>query len=189
MNIGLYFGSFNPPHLGHVAIALEAKKQFHLDEVWFVVSPQNPFKDSATLAPENHRLEMARLACHSHPELSVNDIEFQLPRPSYTIDTLEALQKRFNHHFSLIIGEDNWMSFSSWKSHDEILQRVDILVYHRNGFSSSTAPEGGNARFISGNLLDVSSTAIREKLREGKSVEGLIDPGVYAYILRYYLYQ
>jgi nicotinate-nucleotide adenylyltransferase len=131
-NIGLFFGSFNPIHIGHLLLATHMREAAALDEVWFIVSPQNPFKKSSELADEQHRLEMVKLATEKVEYFKVSDIEFQLEKPSYTHITLKALSKKYPEHtFKLIIGEDNVAKFYEWKEADWILENYKVLVYRR----------------------------------------------------------
>jgi nicotinate-nucleotide adenylyltransferase len=134
MRIGLFFGSFNPIHIGHLIIANIMAENSDLQAVWFVVSPQNPFKKSKTLLHEFDRLDMVEMAITDNPKLKAIDIEFHLPRPSYTIDTLTVIQEKYPQHiFSLIIGEDNLGQFSKWKNYQQILEYFGLYVYPRPG--------------------------------------------------------
>ena len=132
MKIGLYFGTFNPIHIGHMIIANYLVEFSDLEEVWFVVTPHNPFKKKSTLLADNHRFELVWIATRDHEKLKPSNIEFTLEQPNYTINTLVYLyEKHPQHHFSLIMGEDNLQSFHKWKNHDTILQNHDIYVYPR----------------------------------------------------------
>jgi nicotinate-nucleotide adenylyltransferase len=187
MNIGLYFGSFNPIHNGHLQVAQQTLLQRHLDEVWLVVSPQNPFKENSDLAHEEHRLQMATLACEGEKHVQVCNIEFGLPRPSYTVDTIRALIKKHPEHtFHLIIGEDNLEAFERWKEFEALLTLVELVVYPRNN-AKPTTPYSLEAlkervHFLHGELIDISATDIRNKARHNKSIEGLTPPNVIEYI-------
>ena len=191
MKVGLYFGSFNPPHLGHSAIARAAIEHVHLDEIWFVVSPQNPFKTNDALAPENHRLEMVELICKADKRLKVCAIEFTLPKPSYTCETLRLLSTQFEHQFHLIIGEDNWRVFDKWREHEWILEHYPVLIYGRRKTNTASSGEAlsGNVRFIPGEYLDVSATEIRNRIRDGKSIADFVDPLIETYIKSSGLYR
>jgi nicotinate-nucleotide adenylyltransferase len=182
MIIGLYFGSFNPIHNGHLHVARTALLQRHLDEVWFVVSPQNPFKENHELAPEADRLHMAQLACSSEKSIRVCDVEFSLPRPSYTIDTLHALhEKHPEHTFQLIIGEDNLEGFDRWKEFEALLDLVEVIVYPRTHKTPLIPPKlepyKRRIHFLSGDLIRISATDIRAKLHDHKTIADLT-PGI-----------
>jgi nicotinate-nucleotide adenylyltransferase len=184
MKVGLYFGSFNPPHLGHLTIAHAAIKHAHLDEIWFVVSPQNPFKTNDALAPENQRLAMVELMCAADKRLTACAIEFTLPKPSYTCDTLRLLSVQFEHEFHLIIGEDNWRVFNKWREYDWILKHYPVLVYGRRPTATESISHNlsGNVHFIQGEYLEVSATEIRDRIRRGESIAAFVDPLVESYI-------
>lgn len=191
MKIGLYFGSFNPPHKGHVQIALQCIAESKLDEVWFIISPQNPFKQSQELASETDRLAMVRLAIKPHPNLVASDFEFSLPRPSFTCETLRSMLRQFSHEFHLIIGSDNWQSFHLWKDYDWILSTFPLLVYGRTGSSDNTViprEKCLSIHFVNGALIDVSATEVRYQIDNGKDVHVLIDDSVYRYIQTHRLY-
>src|SRR5690606_1666839 len=137
MKVGLYFGSFNPVHIGHLIIANHIQQYSDLDQVWFVVSPQNPFKEKSTLVNDHERLHMINLAIEDYPNLRASNVEFSLPKPSYTIDTLMVLKEKFpNYEFSLIMGMDNLKNFHKWKNHEQILKQCSVLVYPRPGFDA-----------------------------------------------------
>jgi nicotinate-nucleotide adenylyltransferase len=194
MNIGLYFGSFNPIHNGHLHVANQALQQCFSDQVWFVVSPHNPFKESKLLADENQRLHMAQLACSGKTNLYISDIEFTLPRPSYTIDTIRALiQKHPEHLFHLIIGEDNLMAFDRWKTFDMLLELAELLVYPRTHKTPtlrvSLTPYEARIHFLSGELVDISATDIRMRVHRGESITDLTPPQVARYILENSIYR
>jgi len=179
MRIGLFGGSFNPIHNGHIALARQMVEKGRLDEVWFMVSPQNPLKKQDDLAPDDVRLEWAREALKDEPQLLAKDYEFHLPRPSYTWKTLQELKKDFpQHEFVLIIGADNWVNFSRWAHHDDILKAYSILVYPREGYDMSAATLPKNVLLVDTPLYNVSSTQIRKLLKEGKSVDGLVPKGL-----------
>lgn len=184
MRVGLYFGSFNPPHRGHLAIAQAAIKHAKLDEVWFVVSPQNPFKTNDTLAPESDRLDMVKRVCSPFEYLKPCDIEFGMPRPNYTCNTLQLLSQQFNHAFQLIIGEDNWRVFHQWREHAWILEHYPVLVYGRKTTAAKPTEltHHANVHFIPGDYLDISASEIRERLKRGESISACVDPAVARYI-------
>ena len=140
MDIGLFGGTFNPIHNGHVALATRLLKAAHLDEVWLLVTPQNPWKAQMELLDDDIRLLMARAAVEGIPGLVASDYEFHLPRPSYTWDTLQALSRDFpDHRFTLLIGGDNWEKFGQWYAHDKILENHDVAIYPRKGYKIDRA--------------------------------------------------
>jgi len=193
MNIGLYFGSFNPIHNGHLHVALQALQQQPLDEVWLVVSPQNPFKENSGLAAEEHRLRMAQLACANQSNIRVSDVEFGMPKPSYTIDTLQALSGEHpKHRFQLIVGEDNLSKFDQWKDFDLLLKEFGVIVYPRTSavpeIPPVLVPFQTRIHFLGGELIDFSATEIRSKIRHGESIHDLVDAHVADYIKQHHLY-
>lgn len=193
MNIGLYFGSFNPIHIGHTRIAQVALQQQRLDCVWFMISPQNPFKETDGLAPEHHRLAMAKLACAELENIIAVDFEFSLPRPSYTIATLIELNKRYpDYSFSIIIGDDNLQSFHLWKNVEHLLELVRVIVYPRNAEKISL-PEtlrsfADQFTFLTGDLLPISATEIRALLKNRQPTIHLLHRDVLQYIQENKLY-
>jgi len=175
MNIGLYFGSFNPIHIGHLIIANYIVQHSNLDQVWFVISPQNPLKKSSTLLNEYHRLYLVQVSVEEEPRLKASDIEFRLPRPSYTIDTLTYLSEKFPaHRFSVIMGSDSYQNLRAWKNYKQILQHYPLLVYERPGFPATETYENADIHFLKAPMLEISSTDIRTMIREGKSVRYLV---------------
>jgi nicotinate-nucleotide adenylyltransferase len=174
MEIGLYFGSFNPIHHGHLMIANYAAQYHHLHEVWLVVSPQNPFKSAQHLLNENHRLHLARLATEGNHLLRVSNIEFKLPKPSYTVDTMVALQEKYpNHNFSILLGSDGFENLDRWKNVNYLKSHIRFLVYERPGFPIM---EKNDLQYeiMKGPLLDISSTQIRKMIQERKSIQYLV---------------
>ena len=180
MKIGLFFGSFNPIHTGHLIIANYIANNT-VDEVWFIVSPQNPLKQSTALLNAGHRLEFVKLAIETDDRFKVSDIEFQLPKPSYTIDTLLTLSKMYPHHeFYLILGSDNYSGLSEWKSSSQIINNFKLLVYERPGFPIRTKKNAyNNITFLNAPLLDISSTEIRELISQNKNIHYLVPEKVY----------
>jgi nicotinate-nucleotide adenylyltransferase len=190
MKIGLFFGSFNPIHIGHMVIANIMAENTDLDEVWFVVTPQNPFKVNKNLLHEFDRYEMVRLAVHDNFKIKVSDIEFNLPKPSYTIDTLVRLQEMHpSEEFVLIIGEDNLEQFPKWKNAEQILKYFTLYVYPRPGCVKTNMHDHAKVKFVEAPLLDVSATYIRNTIRQGKSVKYLIPEQVENYINSKNLFQ
>lgn len=193
MTIGLYGGSFNPIHKGHTSLAQSLVDQGLVDEVWLLVSPLNPLKQtSGDIAAYEHRLRMAELACKGHKRLRVSDFESHLPIPSYTITTLDAIATTYPQHtFSLVIGADNWQGFSKWYKSDEIIDRYPILVYNRPGFSldESASSFPPTVKVVDTPLYDISSTELRNSLRQGDNPTQWLAPEVLEYIKENGLYK
>lgn len=188
---GIYGGSFNPIHKGHIALADMLCEAGRLDELWFLVSPCNPLKQSHTdLLDEHARLSLARIAVRHHSRLKVSDFEFNLPRPSYMVDTLAALRKTFpDRRFTLIIGADNWLDFNRWKSPEEILRHHRVIIYPRPGYpvDASTLPE--EVTLTDTPLIDISSTELRRCIAQGKDASYGLDEAVWKEIQARKYYQ
>lgn len=181
--VGCLFGSFNPIHVGHLIIAEFMVSQTEIDHVQFVVSPQNPLKEPDGLAPEADRLAMALLAVEGNPRFSVNDIEFGLSKPSYTVRTLEILSKANPEtEFRLIAGSDSLAHFIHWKDWEKILDRHVCCVYLRPGFPPGELASHPNVMVFKGPLLDISATYIRDCVRAGQSIRYMVSEGVARYI-------
>jgi len=179
MNIGLFFGSFNPIHMGHMIIANVVHESTDLDQVWFIVSPQNPFKKGGNLLPEHDRLDMVREAIHDDFYFHVSDIEFNMPRPSYTIDTLTYLSDKYpQHQFKLIIGEDNLASFPKWKNSEVILKNCGLIVYPRPHAEPTDLKDHQAVHWVEAPKIDISATLIRNLIQRNKSVKYLVPEGV-----------
>jgi nicotinate-nucleotide adenylyltransferase len=177
--IGLFFGSFNPIHMGHLIIANIMAETTDLKKVWFVVSPQNPFKPSKGLLHEFDRYDMVRAAIFDNYKLEVSDVEFNLPKPSYTIHTLVHLKEKHpDKDFKVIIGEDNLSSFTRWKNHERILEDYGLYVYPRPQAQLSVLKTHPNVKFVEAPLLDISATFIRNCIRNGQSVRYLVPDAV-----------
>jgi nicotinate-nucleotide adenylyltransferase len=176
MKVGLYFGSFNPIHHGHLVIANFILQHAHLDQVWFVVSPQNPLKRSASLLNEYHRLHLVRLAVEGETQLKASDIEFKLPKPSYTVDTLTYLQEKYpKDEFSVIMGSDSFQNLAKWKNYLWLLQHYPVYVYRRPEHEKLPSyPGARHIEIVDAPLLPISSTEIRSKLKKGQSVRWLL---------------
>lgn len=174
MKVGLYFGSFNPIHIGHLIIAQHIAIAENLSQVWFIVSPHNPLKKSNTLLNEYHRLHLVNLSIENNPLLKASDVEFKLPRPSYTIDTLTYLQEKFpQHEFSIIIGSDSLNNLPRWKNFQQIVSGFPILVYPRpNHAPQKKWPQ--NIKMVDAPILDISSTHIRALISAKKSIRYLV---------------
>lgn len=189
--IGIFSGSFNPVHAGHLILANYICEFTEVEEVWFVVSPHNPLKESAELLDDDIRLEMVRLALEKFDNMVVSDVEFQMPRPSYTIDTLTRLTEEHpDKDFSLIIGSDNWQQFHKWKEFRSLIKNYRILIYPRRG-GEVVIPEECKAsvRLVEAPIVEVSSTFIRESIGAGKNMRAFLPPNVYDFIVRNGLYR
>jgi nicotinate-nucleotide adenylyltransferase len=188
MHIGLYFGSFNPIHVGHLIIANYVLQHSTCKQIWFVVSPHNPLKESSSLLNEQHRYHLVRLAIEDEPAFKASNIEFTLPRPSYTIDTLTYLaEKHPEHTFSIIMGSDSLQNLPKWKNFQKILDHYPLLVYQRPNAINDAIPHT-NITMLHAPMLDISATFIRACIRDGKSIKYLVQPSVEEYILanKYY---
>ena len=186
---GLYFGSFNPIHIGHLAIAGYMTEYAGLDQVWFVVSPHNPLKKKETLLADHQRYYMVELAIGDNDHLKASDIEFKLPVPSYTINTLAYLvEKHINHEFALVMGEDNLYSLHKWKNASELIKNHPIYVYPRPGAVSPPHVlldhllEKADIRSVNAPLMEISGTFIRSGIRSGKDMSYFLPPAVWKYI-------
>jgi len=185
MKIGLYFGTFNPIHVGHLIIANHMAEHADLDQVWLVVTPHNPLKKKSTLLDDYHRLQMVFLATEDYPKLKPSDIEFKLAQPNYTVNTLVHLEEKYpNHEFSLIMGEDNLKSFHKWKNYEAILEHHEIYVYPRISVEDENLEFKNHSKIhmIDAPVVEISSTAIRSNIKLGKNVRPLLPEKVWEYI-------
>ncbi|MES2774104.1 MAG: nicotinate (nicotinamide) nucleotide adenylyltransferase [Bacteroidota bacterium] len=174
MEIGLYFGSFNPIHVGHLIIASYAKQTTALQQVWLVVSPQNPLKLSSSLLNEYHRLHLVKMTIEDDVNLRVTDVEFHLPKPSYTVHTLAYLTEKYpQHQFSIIMGSDSYTNLHKWKNYEHIIRNHKIYIFNRPGFEV-TSPLNENIEFVDAPLLQISSTTIRAMIKKGLSIRYLV---------------
>lgn len=182
--VGLYFGSFNPVHIGHMAIANYMVEYTDLNEFWFVVTPQNPHKEKKNLLHDFDRLELVKRAVKDDNRMQVSDIEFFLPKPSYTIDTLTYLQERNpSTHFKILLGSDNLQSFHKWKNHEAILENYGIVVYPRIGYDASSFPLHPNITVAEGApRMEISSSFIRKAIKAGKDIRHFLPEGTWEYI-------
>ena len=172
---GVFGGSFNPIHNGHIALAREILSKGGLDEIWFVVSPQNPLKSSASLADDSQRLSLVRAALEGEKSLVASDYEFHMPRPSYMYDTLTSMQHDYpDHEFVLIMGGDNWKLFHRWHRWDDILHNFRIIIYPRQGADIDVTTLPANVQLIETELYNISSTEIRNKLSKGEDISRLV---------------
>lgn len=189
MKVGLFFGSFNPVHVGHMIIANFIATQTDLDKVWMVVSPHNPLKQKATLAKDHDRLHLVHLAIGDNPNLQASDVEFYLPKPSYTIDTLIYLKEKHpDKEFSLIMGGDNILTLNKWKNFDKLLEH-QIYVYKRPNYELGEFVNHPNVKIVEAPLLDISATYIRNCLTQKKSIQYLVPDRVFDYIQHSNMYR
>ncbi|MBG0860326.1 MAG: nicotinate-nucleotide adenylyltransferase [Bacteroidales bacterium] len=194
--VGLYFGSFNPVHIGHIAIAGYMTEFTGLDQAWFVVSPHNPLKKKDTLLADHHRLYMAQLAVGDNDRLKATDIELNLPVPSYTIDTLTYLEEKYpNYEFSLIMGEDNLYTLHKWKNINELIIRCPLYVYPRHVSHRSASPlldqilSEAKIHFVKAPRIEISGTFIRNGIKKGKDMSYFLAPAVWKYIVDMHFYE
>ena len=184
---GIYGGSFNPVHNGHIALAHELRQLAGLDEIWFVVSPQNPLKTQASLLNDRKRLDMTRRALEPYPELVASNYEFALPRPSYMWHTLQSLSARYpDREFTLIIGADNWACFDRWYHAADIIAHYPIAIYPRTGSPIDTSTLPPTVRLYDTGLYDISSTEVREKAAHGEDVAQLVPAEIVEDVKRHY---
>lgn len=184
-NIGLYFGTFNPIHIGHLIIANHMVEYSDLDEIWMVVTPHNPFKKKNSLLDNHHRLDMVYLATEEYEKIQPSDIEFRLPQPNYTINTLAHIsEKHPNYTFSLIMGEDNLKSLHKWKNYEAILEDYKIYVYPRvsEGIVENQFKNHEKIHRVDAPIVEVSSTMIRKAIKEEKNCKPLLPYKVWKYI-------
>ena len=206
MKIGLYFGTFNPIHIGHLIIANHLAENSDLDQIWMVVTPHNPLKSKQTLLDDYQRLQLVFLATEDYPKIKPSDIEFKLPQPNYTVNTLVYLQEKYPKHiFSLIMGEDNLKSLHKWKNYEVILQNYDIYVYPRIDAKGQTEEDSNlkgdpekqnlviknNAKihYVDAPIVEISSTFVRENIKKKKNVRPLLPSKVWEYIDHNNLYK
>jgi nicotinate-nucleotide adenylyltransferase len=183
--IGLYFGTFNPIHVGHLAIANHMVEFSDLDEVWMVVTPHNPHKKKSTLLDNHHRLSMVRIALEDYPKLHASDIEFALPQPNYTVNTLAHLEEQYpERSFCLIMGEDNLKSFHKWKNYEVILEGYELYVYPRasEGAIENQFSNHPKITRVKAPIMEISSTFIRNGIAKGKNIQPLLPAKVWQYL-------
>ena len=185
MKIGLYFGTFNPIHIGHLIIANHMAEFSNLDQIWMVVTPHNPLKKKSTLLDDYHRLQMVHLATEDFPKIKPSDIEFKLLQPNFTVNTLVHLEEKYpNYEFSLIMGEDNLKSFHKWKNYEIILAHHEIYVYPRLTVEEDVLQLKNHPKihFFDAPIVEISSTFIRDNIKNGKNVKPLLSSKVWEYI-------
>ena len=185
MKIGLYFGTFNPIHVGHLIIANHMAEYSYLEQIWMVVTPHNPHKQKNTLLDDYQRLHLVRLATEEYPKIKPSDIEFKLPQPNYTVNTLAHLKDHYpKHEFSLIMGDDNLKSLHKWKNHEYILENHDIYIYPRISEEGENLDLKSHPRIhkINAPIVEISSTFIRENIKNKKNIRPLLSEKVWEYV-------
>ncbi len=184
-NIGLYFGTFNPIHIGHLIIANHMVENSDLDEIWMVVTPHNPFKKKSSLLDNHHRFEMVYRATEDYDKISPSDIEFKLPQPNYTVHTLAHISEKYpSNNFSLIMGEDNLKSLHKWKNYEAILEHHNVYVYPRisEGKVETQFDNHPKIHRVNAPIVEISSTMVRNAIRDGKNIKPLLSATVWQYI-------
>ncbi|RRQ47213.1 nicotinate (nicotinamide) nucleotide adenylyltransferase [Chryseobacterium sp. SC28] len=183
--IGLFFGTFNPIHIGHLILGNYILENSDMHELWFVVSPQNPLKDKKSLLRDHNRLDMVQLAIKNYPKMRASNVEFSLPVPSYTIDTLTYLTEKYpDYSFALIMGEDNLGNLHKWKNHELLLDRYQIIVYPRisDDKTKNDYLQHENIHLIDAPIIELSATEIRNMIKSGKNVRPMLPPEVFEYL-------
>jgi len=188
MRIGLFGGSFNPIHIGHISLARQLKTLAGLDEVWLMVSPQNPLKQGSTdLLDDQLRYQLARVALHGKEGIRASNYELHLSKPSYTWNTLQHLHQDFPQHtFLLLIGGDNWQNFYRWYRAEDIMREHAIVIYPRRGYQTDQATLPSSVRVVNTELIDISSTDIRIRVKQGQSIKGMVAPTIEPLVHRLY---
>ena len=194
--VGLYFGSFNPIHIGHIAIAGYMTEFTDLEQIWFVVSPHNPLKKKSNLLAGHYRFDMVQLATGNNEKMEASDVEFRLPIPSYTSDTLAVIKEKHPHHkFCLIMGEDNLYTLHKWKNPEELLRQYPVYVYPRPNVVRPKSPvldkliSSSEIKFVDAPLMEISGTFIREGIRQKKDMSYFLHPKVWKYITDMHFYE
>lgn len=183
MKIGLFFGSFNPIHNGHLVIAGYMAEFTDLNQVWLVVSPHNPLKPAGSLLQDHHRFEIARKGCGDFKKVKASKVEFSLPRPSYTINTLIYLEEQFpENEFVLIMGSDNLSTFKKWKNWEQLIENRQLYIYPRPGHDGGELKSNAEVKFFDAPLMEISSTFIRNAIKEKKDVRYMMPESVFQYI-------
>lgn len=184
--IGLYFGTFNPIHIGHLAIANHMVEFSDLDEIWMVVTPHNPFKKKSTLLADNHRLQLVKIATEEYPKLKASNIEFKLLQPNYTVNTLAHISEKYpNYQFNIIMGEDNLASFHKWKNYEVIIENHAIYVYprvYKDSVSKTPFDTHPKIHKVAAPIMEISSTFIRKGIADNKNMQALLPCKVWQYI-------
>lgn len=187
--VAIFSGSFNPIHIGHLALANFVVESKVVDELWFMVSPQNPLKETQDLLSDEIRLELVQLAIKGYPKFKASDFEFTLPQPSYTIRTLKALKETYpSYEFHLLIGADNWLIFNQWKDYHHIIANFHLLIYPRLGYDIKKETLPKQLVLVDSPVMEVSSTFIRNSIKQGKDYRYFLHPEVFKYIKEHQLY-
>lgn len=190
MKVGLFFGSFNPVHIGHMVLANFMLEYTDLERIWFIVSPHNPMKQKQSLLDERHRLQLVNLAIGDNIKLKASDIEFKLPQPSYTIDTLTYLKEKYpKNEFALIMGTDNLDSFHKWKNYEEILKQFELYVYPRPGFEGGQLRSHTKVKLVNAPVMEISSTMLRQAIKEKKDVRYFMPESAWNYTKEMHFYE
>ena len=183
MKVGLYFGSFNPIHIGHMVIANYLVEFTDIDQLWFMVSPHNPLKQQSTLLADYHRYEMVYRAVEDYPKCKASNFEFSLPKPSYTIHTLTHLKEKYpNDSFVLLMGTDSLETIQKWKNYEQILDQFSIMLYPRPGYEGGSFLSHPNVTKVDAPIMEISSSFIRDAIKMGKNVKAFLPPSVWQYI-------
>lgn len=190
MKTGLFFGSFNPVHIGHLAIANYMLSFTNLDKIWFIISPHNPLKEKQSLLADHHRYELVNIAIGDNSKMKASNIEFKLPKPSYTINTLAYLQEKYqSNKFVLIMGSDNLNTFHKWKNYEAILNNYEIYVYPRLKCEEKPKISSDKIKFIDAPVIEISSSFIRQSIREKKDIHYFLHEKVHDYIMEMHFYE
>jgi|ERR1041385_1018491 nicotinate-nucleotide adenylyltransferase len=190
MKVGLFFGTFNPIHVGHMIIASYMAAFTDLEQVWFVVSPQNPMKENQILLHDYHRLALVRIAAENYKKLKVSNVEFSLPKPSFTIDTLTELSGKYSdNQFVLVLGTDNLESFHQWKDYERILEKYSLYVYPRYNYNGGNMVSHPKVKITDAPLIEISSTFIRNAIRDKKDIRSMLPDAVWKYIEEMHFYE
>jgi len=188
--VGLYFGSFNPVHIGHMAVANYMFEYSDMDELWFVISPQNPFKEQKSLLADHHRYALVYQAIEDFPKFRACNVEFSMPKPSYTVDTIARLKEQHpNYSFGLIMGSDNIINFHKWKNYEQILDDCQLYVYPRSGYEGGEMLKHPKVSVVEAPVMEISSSFIRKAVSEGKNVRAFLPNGVWNYIEEMHFYE
>lgn len=190
MKVGLFFGSFNPVHVGHMVLANYMLEYTDLDRIWFVVSPHNPLKQKSSLLHERQRLQMVTLAIGDNNKMKASNIEFKLPKPSYTINTLAYLKEKYpNNDFVLIMGADNLEGFHKWKNYEEILKNYELYVYPRPDAKGGELKDHKKVKMVNAPLMEISSTEIRNAIKEKKDMRYFVPTAAWEYLKESHFYE